>query len=114
MVDISDGLASEIHHLCAAAGVGASIYEHNLPIDSLTQQIASEFSVPVTDYALYGGEEYELLFTMDDEEYKKLEILTNDVTIIGRVTRAGEGINVVREQGESEPLRPSGWDHFLK
>ena len=114
MIDISDGLASEIHHLCAAGGVGASIHEHNLPIDSVTQRIADEFSVPVTDYALYGGEEYELLFTIDEEEYKKLEILTNDVSIIGRITNAGDGINVVREQGESEPLRAAGWNHFPK
>jgi thiamine-monophosphate kinase len=114
MIDISDGLASEVHHLCAAGGVGAAVYEHNLPIDSLTQKIADEFSVPATEYALYGGEEYELLFTLGEEEYKKLEGLTNDVSIIGRITKPQDGIKLVREQGEIEELRPSGWDHFSR
>jgi thiamine-monophosphate kinase len=114
MVDISDGLASEVHHLCRAGDVGATIYEHNLPIEPLTQRIADEFSARATDYALYGGEEYELLFTMGDAEQKQLEKLTNDVSIIGRITPAGEGVNLVREQGEKELLRPGGWNHFTK
>jgi thiamine-monophosphate kinase len=111
-IDISDGLASEIHRICTASNTGAKIYEHNLPLDSNTQQVAAEFSDPPTDYALYGGEEYELLFTMTDEEFKKLESLTTDVTIVGRITQQSEGIELVRENGESEALPPAGWDHF--
>lgn len=112
MIDISDGLASEVHHLCAAGGVGAQIYEHNLPVEATTQRIALELSEHVTEYLLYGGEEYELLFTLSDEEYAKLEKLTEDVTIIGRVQEKEKGIELIREQGEHEALRSGGWEHF--
>lgn len=112
MIDISDGLASEVHRLCEASGTGAKIYEHNLPVDTLTQTIAHELGESPILYALYGGEEYELLFSLSDEEYEKLESLTSDVTIIGRITAAEEGIQFIRENGEAEPLKPGGWDHF--
>jgi thiamine-monophosphate kinase len=112
MIDISDGLASEIHHLCTASGTGAVVYEHSLPVEHSTARIAEELSERVLDYALFGGEEYELLFTIAEEEYKKLELLTPDVTIIGRVLDREKGIELVREQGEHVPLPFGGWDHF--
>ena len=114
MIDISDGLASELHRLCEASGVGASIYEHNIPLESVTQKVAAECSESPLAYALYGGEEYELLFAIDDEEFQKLESLTTDVTIIGRMTDPSEGIRLVRENGETEPLPFGGWEHFRK
>ena len=114
MIDISDGLASEVHHLCAASGVGAALYEHNLPIDAITQKIALEFSEQPLDYALFSGEEYELLFTISDEQYEKLERLTNDVTVIGRMTEKEKGIMLIREQGEHVSLPFGGWDHFRR
>lgn len=112
LIDISDGLASEVHHICNNSSVGASIYEHNIPLQSITQLIAKEFSESPIDYALYGGEDYELLFTISDEEYEKLDKLTNDVTIIGRITERDKGIELIREQGEHEPLRFAGYNHF--
>ncbi|MBA4313090.1 MAG: thiamine-phosphate kinase [Chlorobiaceae bacterium] len=112
MIDISDGLASEVHHICNSSGTGAEIYEHNIPLDSITQKISEEFGEPATDYALFGGEEYELLFTIRDEEFAKLEKLTSDVTIIGRITEKSKGIILVREQGEQLPLTFGGWNHF--
>lgn len=112
MIDISDGLASEVHHLCDAGGVGAEVYEHNLPVDVTTQNIAAEFSEPPMKYALFGGEEYELLFTISDTEFEKLDSLTNDVTVIGRMTGSKQVVELVRENGEREALRPDGWDHF--
>ena len=112
LIDISDGLASEVHHLCQDSAVGASVYEHNIPVHSNTQLVASKFSESVIEYALYGGEEYELLFTLDDKEYEKLEGLTDDVTIIGRIIEKEKGIIFVRENGESEPLSFGGWNHF--
>ncbi len=114
MIDISDGLASEVHHLCQAGNVGAEIYEHNLPVSALTQRIAQEFSDPPTAYALYGGDEYELLFAIADDAYRELEALTSDVTIVGRCTAAEKGIVFVRENGEAEPLRAGGWNHFVQ
>jgi thiamine-monophosphate kinase len=112
MIDISDGLASEVHLLCTAGEVGAEVYEHNLPVEMTTQNIAAEFSESPTTYALFGGEEYELLFTISDKEFAKLEMLTNDVTIIGRITANERVVELVKENGEREALRPGGWNHF--
>lgn len=112
MIDISDGLASEVHHLCRGSGVGAAVHGRNLPIDGLTQKIASEFGDDPVEYALYGGEEYELLLALADAEFEKLEALAVDVTIIGRIGDREKGVSLVREDGSEEPLRPGGWDHF--
>ncbi len=112
MIDISDGLASEVHHLCSSSGVGAAVYEHNIPIESVTRTIAGEFSESPTDYALFGGEEYELLLAIPEKEYEKLEAVTSDVTVIGRITGEDKGIELVRENGEQAVLPFSGWDHF--
>jgi len=112
MIDISDGLASEVHHICSASNVGAIVFEHNIPVDAITQRIAGELSESPTAYALYGGDEYELLFTISDNEYQKLGLLTNDVTIVGRIVKPEQGIVLTRENGESEPLTPGGWNHF--
>lgn len=114
MIDISDGLAAEVHHICRESTVGASVYERSIPLHSVTQKIAEELSESPTDYGLYGGEDYELLFTIDDAEYAKLEKLTADVSIVGRITEASNGIELVREQGEHEMLRPGGWNHFAR
>ena len=78
----------------------------------MTQHIAGEFSEAPADYALYGGEEYELLFAIEAGAYAGLEERTHDVTVIGRITEADAGVRLVREQGEHEPLLPKGWDHF--
>jgi thiamine-monophosphate kinase len=112
MIDISDGLASEVHHICTASGTGAAVYEHNLPVEHQTARIAEELGEPVLDYALFGGEEYELLFSISEDQYKKLELLTADVTIIGRVLEREQGIELIREQGEHAGLPFGGWDHF--
>lgn len=114
MIDVSDGLASEVNHLCTASGVGAELHEHNLPVDGTTQNIAEELGDHVSDYLLYGGEEYELLFTISEAEYEKLEKLTDDVTIIGRMREKDHGVKLVREQGEIEALTPIGWNHFRR
>jgi thiamine-monophosphate kinase len=114
MIDISDGLASEIHHICKESNVGATLFERSIPVDLVTQHIAGEFSESPVDYALYGGDEYELLFTLTDKEFEKLEQLTNDVSVVGRITEAGTGVMFVRENGETEPLKAGGWDHFKR
>jgi thiamine-monophosphate kinase len=112
MIDISDGLASEVHHLCNASGTGAVIFEHNLPVEHSTARIAEELSERVMDYALFGGEEYELLFAISEDAYTTLEHLTPDVTIVGRVQSRDKGIELVGEQGEQSLLPFRGWDHF--
>lgn len=112
LIDISDGLASEVHHICHESNVGATVFEHNIPVDAVTQRIAEEFSESAANYALYGGDEFELLFTLSDREYATLEQLTNDISVIGRIVKPEEGIHLLRENGESEPLTPGGWNHF--
>ncbi|HUL44582.1 MAG TPA: thiamine-phosphate kinase [Bacteroidota bacterium] len=112
VIDISDGLASEVHHLCRAGNCGAQIFEHNLPVIATTQKIAAEFGDPTSMYALFSGEEYELLFTMDDKEYEKLEALTGDITIIGRITDNPHQIELIEESGQPRQLHMTGWDHF--
>jgi thiamine-monophosphate kinase len=112
MIDISDGLASEVHHICRESVTGAEVYERNLPVEGITQRIASELGGNPTEYALFGGDEYELLFTLSDGEYGKLEGITTDVTIVGRITEKEKGVTYVREDGTSVPLPPGGWDHF--
>jgi thiamine-monophosphate kinase len=112
MIDISDGLAAEVHHLCMLSNVGMAVYEHNLPVESITQHIADELKSPVSSFALYGGEEYELLFTLSEPEFERLGQFTSDITILGRVTEATKGIHLVKENGEQELLPAGGWDHF--
>jgi thiamine-monophosphate kinase len=111
-IDVSDGLATEVHHLCKASGTGAEVFEHNLPVEAVTQKIAGETGTTPTALALYSGEEYELLFALDDNEYARLESLTSDVTIIGRITGKEKGIQLVHEHGETAPLLAGGWEHF--
>src|SRR5258708_22957179 len=79
MIDVSDGLATEVHHICKESRTGALVYEHNLPVITVTQGIAGELSQSPTDFALYAGEEYELPFPIDENEHEKLDGLTNDV-----------------------------------
>jgi thiamine-monophosphate kinase len=114
MIDVSDGAASEVRHVCESSNVGAEVWEHNLPVEGVTQLIARELSKSATELALYGGEEYELLFTLSDKEFAKLERLTNDVTVIGRIVDLQRGVELVRESGERQPLPVGGWDHFRK
>jgi len=85
MIDCSDGLASEIIHLCNASGLGARIFEKNIPIDDETYLSATEFNVSPLTAALNGGEDYELLFTVSQEDFPKVEKIA-DVTAIGYMT----------------------------
>ncbi len=112
MIDISDGLASEIHHLCRSSGLGAVVYEHNLTMISVTQAIASEFNGHSVDYALDGSEEYELLIIITDKDFEVLETLPGDTSIIGRTQQREEGLELVGENGEHTSLRSTGWNHF--
>lgn len=112
MIDVSDGLASEVHHICESSGVGAEVWEHNLPVVRTTRRVAEEFGENAAQYALYGGEEYELLFTLTDGEFKNLDRLTDDVSIVGRIVEKGRGVELIRENGEREMLQRGGWDHF--
>ncbi len=113
MIDISDGLASEILHLCTQSNVGCNLFEEKIPIDSLTSSRAHEFKMDPTICTLSGGEDYELLFTIPQSDYDKVKGHP-DFTVIGHMTDKASGVNMVTRSGSSVELTAQGWDAFLK
>lgn len=110
MIDISDGLSSEIMHLCKNSGLGCSLFEDKIPMDNQTKEMAEEFSINPIVAALNGGEDYELLFTIPLDDYEKIKN-DPDFTIIGHMTEASEGINLITTSGSTIPLEAQGWNH---
>jgi len=113
MIDVSDGLASEILHICTKPNLGCNIYEDKLPIDYATTAIANEFEMDPTICALSGGEDYELLFTINQSDFEKVKDL-KEISIIGHITDASAGVNLVSRSGTQVPITAQGWDAFLK
>ncbi len=111
MMDISDGLASEIFHICKASSVGATIYEDKLPIDKQTFDTAVELNMDPITCVLNGGEDYELLFTIDQKDFAKLE-KHPDIHFIGHITKPEEGKYLVTKSGTAVQLKAQGWKHF--
>jgi thiamine-monophosphate kinase len=113
LIDISDGLASEVNHICEASGVGALVHSDKLPLAQETMEAAKHFGEDVDVYALFGGEDYELLFALPEEELDKLSDLPSDAFfVVGTVTEKDEGVLIEQPSGETVPLRPGGFDHF--
>lgn len=112
MIDISDGLSSELLHLCHASETGSSLYEEKLPIDQSTYNMAREFNFDPSTCALNGGEDYELLFTVDLKDHNKVKNDPN-ITIIGHITTKEEGCNLITKDGKQYPLTAQGWDALL-
>ena len=113
MMDVSDGLSSELLHICKQSGVGCRIYEKNLPIDYQTAVMAEELNMNVTTCALNGGEEYELLFTVPIGDHAKIEAL-EDVKLIGHITRKELGSVLVARDGNEFPITAQGWNPLKK
>ncbi len=111
MIDISDGLASEIFHLCKASNLGCTIYDEKIPIDGATASSAIEFNIDPITTALNGGEDYELLFTISQSDYEKV-VGNPNLSIIGHITDKNSGINFIDKQGVIAPLQAQGWNHF--
>jgi thiamine-monophosphate kinase len=111
MIDISDGLASEILHICKSSGTGATIYEDKLPIDDITYKTAREFNIDPLTCILNGGEDYELLFTIRQEDFPKLKNHP-DITVIGHITDKDSGVNLVTKGENVVPVKAQGWVHF--
>jgi thiamine-monophosphate kinase len=112
MIDISDGLSSEIIHICKQSKTGCQIYEEKLPIDPTAVQFAHELGLDPTTCALNGGEDYELLFTVDLKDYDKIKGNPN-LSIIGHITEAAGGFQLVTRGGAQEPLKAQGWNALL-
>ena len=113
MMDISDGLSSELMHICTQSNVGCSIYEDKLPIDYQAAALAEEMNLNIVTCALNGGEDYELLFTCNLEDYEKL-IPLEDVYLIGHITKPEHGVNLIGRNGEELSLQAQGWNAFKK
>ena len=109
MIDISDGLSSEILHLCKSSGVGCLLFEDRIPIDQQTKTMAGEFSINPLVSALNGGEDYELLFTLPVEFYEKIKN-DPDFTVLGYITPAEEGVRLKTTGGSEIPLQAQGWN----
>lgn len=111
MIDISDGLASEILHLAKESDKGFTIYEDKIPLDPMTYETARELGLDPTVCALSGGEDYELLFTISQDDYKKLKHDV-DVTVIGHVTDKNSGCKMVSKSEQVYELKAQGWNAF--
>lgn len=113
MIDVSDGLASEILHICKASNVGCKLYEEKIPIDPMTYETAREFGLDPTVCALNGGEDYELLFTIPQDQYDKVKNQL-DITIIGYITEENAGCEMISKSGNVHPIKAQGWNAFSK
>jgi thiamine-monophosphate kinase len=111
MIDISDGLASEILHICKASKVGCYLYDEKIPIDAKTSMTAIDFNLDPSTCALNGGEDYELLFTVKQEDFEKVNSNPN-MTIIGHITDEKDGIYFIDKSGSVITLKAQGWKHF--
>ena len=111
MIDISDGLASEIFHICKQSNVGVLLEESGIPIHPDAEMMALKFKLDPTTCALSGGEDYELLFTIDPKDLEKVKYLP-DVYIAGEIVPAADGITLHTKGGNIHPLKAQGWKHF--
>ena len=111
MIDISDGLSSEILHLCKNSKVGCNLFEEKVPMDLQTKKMAEELNINPLVAALNGGEDYELLFTLSPEDAQKLKH-DPDFTVIGEITEAAEGANLLTTGGSKIALQAQGWEHL--
>jgi len=113
MIDISDGLSSEILHLCKQSEVGCNLFEDKIPLDPTVISACEEFKIDSTMVALSGGEDYELLFTVDQKDFEKIKGNPN-LSIIGHMTDASEGAHLITRGNTKIPLTAQGWNSFSK
>ena len=109
MIDISDGLSSELFHICKNSHVGCKIYEEKIPINTFTGEACKEFSIEPLIPALHGGHDYELLFTVPLAQYQQLQAIP-DVSIIGNIVKEQDGLGLISRSGDFVHLKAQGWD----
>ncbi len=113
MIDVSDGLSSDLLHICTQSDVGCRLYEADIPISEEAIQLAFKFSLDPTACTLSGGEDYELLFTIKKEDRKKFEDDGN-ITVIGDIVKKDQGVKLLSKGGKLHDITAQGWDAFLK
>jgi thiamine-monophosphate kinase len=109
MIDISDGLSSEIIHICKQSKVGCNLYEEKIPVDPQFINVCEEFNIDSTTVAINGGEDYELLFTIKMEDFDKIKGNPN-FTVIGHMVQESEGIHLISRANTKIPLKARGWN----
>ena len=109
MMDISDGLSSELMHICKQSNTGCRIYEEHIPIDYQTAVQAEEFNMNLTTCALNGGEDYELLFTVPIADHEKISEMEG-VKMIGHITKPKLGLAIITRDGNEMELKAQGWN----
>lgn len=109
MIDVSDGLASEILHICKQSNKGCNLYEEKIPIDPMTYDTARDFGIDPTVCALNGGEDYELLFTIKQSDFEKVRN-NPDISIIGHITEVSAGCNLISKSEKVHPIKAQGWN----
>jgi thiamine-monophosphate kinase len=109
MMDISDGLSSEVLHICKDSNLGCVLYEDKIPISEDMKKAAFKFEIDPTACALSGGEDYELLFTVSQDDYDKL-VLNENISVVGYMTDAEEGANIITRGGSRHPITAQGWN----
>lgn len=113
MMDVSDGLSSEMLHICEQSGVGCRIYEEKVPIDHVTRNMAEELNMNAIVAAMNGGEDYELLFTIDQKDYQKFQSMPGpNIYAIGYITDKEKGRRMITTGGDEMDLRAQGWKAF--
>lgn len=111
MIDVSDGLSSEILHICKESNLGCVLYEEKIPVAEEMKKAAYKFEIDPTACALSGGEDYELLFTIPQSDYDKL-VLNEDISVIGFMTEVEHGATIVTKGGNKHPITAQGWNHM--
>lgn len=111
MIDVSDGLSSEILHICKQSKVGCVLYEEKIPVAEETKSAAFKFTLDPTACALSGGEDYELLFTIRQDDYDKTEV-NSDISVIGYITDEEAGVHIISKGGAKHVLTAQGWNPF--
>ncbi len=111
MIDVSDGISSEILHICKASGVGCNLFEDKIPLDPQVIQTCEEFDIDSTTIALNGGEDYELLFTVSQNDFPKIKANPN-LTVIGHITEEKEGVHLITRANTKISIIAKGWSAF--
>ena len=111
MIDISDGLSSEIKHICKMSNVGCDIYEDKIPVSDELLSACEEFNLNSTTVALSGGEDYELLFTINQKDFDKVKN-SSDLSVIGHISDTKNGVNLVTKANQKIPITSQGWNSF--
>ncbi|MEO8412092.1 MAG: thiamine-phosphate kinase [Ginsengibacter sp.] len=111
MIDISDGLSSELLHICKQSKTGCVLYEEKIPVNDMARQFAYKLELDPTACALSGGEDYELLFTIDQNDYNKIAV-NEQISVVGHITEMEEGLKIITKGGNEHKLTAQGWNAF--